>query len=207
LNTRIIRVDGSRLKDDLLPHLCGQVFHVTFSSAFERIHRERWIRHNHDGRYEFTFPQSQISYARAQRCVSLFDLRGKSDTQVEEILEKLYFLNPTGKDDPVFLLLASQEYSKLVAPPSTHTEVDYKFVWIPNGEVLYPGDIPIEAIAEVVVPVIFYTPEYLAKKQADEAASAEVMRQILETRYRRMVEIGAADTSEAPASVAGQIRE
>lgn len=95
---------------------------------------------------------------------------------------KFYFLNPRGNDDPVFLIVSPRAYPKLVAPPATHKEVEYKYLWIPDAEVLYNGDLPLTDIEAVLVPDIYYTEEFLAEQRANVEAAWKMMRKIIERR-------------------------
>jgi hypothetical protein len=105
------------------------------------------------GELGFTFPQSEISYYRKRRCVCVFDLRTATLEQIEDALGKFYFLDPfssLGKGDPVFLLLNDACFEKLI--PWTEAQKEgYSSMWIPYVEAGYPGAVPWNSIARVLL--------------------------------------------------------
>lgn len=146
-----LRLREEDLRDRLLPRLIGTVFHVTSGENWPSIRKLGKVASNRAGKHGFTFPQSEKSYGRRRGYVCLFDLRIKSPEQIQDTLDKFYFLNCHKFDNhSVFLLLAPEAVEWLVSPPRTHAEVQYKELWIPESEIFYPADLPLEAVATVL---------------------------------------------------------
>jgi hypothetical protein len=145
LELRTLTIERDRLKTELLPCLEGAVFHVTRATAFESILSSGWVFSNSDARFPFTFPQSSNAYGRRRGYVSLFDLRDISDDEVQEALDRFYFLDPFHeRDDPVFLFLDPSAYTDLISWRTTRN--DYSEMWIPFVESWYPGDISVAVL-------------------------------------------------------------
>ncbi len=145
LSVERLTVKRGDLEDVVLQRLRGTVFHVTSGPAVAAIIASGVIRSNQDGRFAFTWPQSQNNYGRRRGYVCLFDLRDVPEDQLRDALHlKLYFLKPT-RDDPVFLFVDPSEYGKLI--PWTVAKGSYKEVLIPYVESWYPSDLPVSALA------------------------------------------------------------
>src|SRR3989337_4365420 len=81
-------------KDKLLGLLRDKVFHVTTAKAFENIQKDVFIYGNQDAKYPLN-PTSLNSFGRCRGWVCLFDLRGKSDEEIDNVLSRFYnFLRP-----------------------------------------------------------------------------------------------------------------
>jgi hypothetical protein len=130
MQTRQLKIKRSDLREVLLPVLRGRVFHVTTPTGLEGILASGQIDSNLDRRRRFTYPQSENNWGRQQGYVCLFDLRDVSEENLDDSLDKFYFLHPA-KADPVFLFVDSAEYAKLIP------------CW-------YPGDLPISVISEAL---------------------------------------------------------
>lgn len=145
-----IECSNDRLRSDLLPCLRKSVFHVTTIVAMEGIVSDGFVRSNNDERYPFTYPQSQKSYGRSRGYVCLFDVRSISTPDLDEVLAKFWFLNPSSAGNrPVFLLMNEMVTPKLI-PWTTAREAGYREMWIPNAECWYPGDIPVSEIETIL---------------------------------------------------------
>lgn len=185
LRAAVLRVNGAALETELLPLLRDRVFHVTKASKYWQIRRDGFVRSNHDGRFPFTYPQSRRSYGRCHGMVSLFDLRGKSDEEVSSTLDKFYFLRPT-RALPAFLVLSEAACARLVPPPPSMRELEYKFLWIPESEVFYPGDIPLTEFESALRPQIYFIPDPPEVTAARERALREAMAAIEQARNERL---------------------
>lgn len=153
LNTILCKSDD--LEKNILPLLKGYVFHVTSIEGFKGIQRDKEISNNKTKKFSLSFPQSENNYGRKRGFVCLFDLRIVDDKIIKQELDKYYFLNPRStKNNPVFLILTSNTYSKLIPWTQARSEIEYKETWIPYIECWYPGNIKtaeIEKIIEVKV--------------------------------------------------------
>ncbi len=135
------------LRDQLLPILIGEVFHVTTPEAYQAIQRTGVVRHNRDGALPFASPQSATSWGRDQGYVCLFDLRALPDGELEWVLRKYFFLDPFDSEQgPVYLFLRPEAFVSLIpwteAPPARMV--------IPHAECWYPGDLSISSLREAL---------------------------------------------------------
>ena len=185
VRTEILKVDGTQLETQLLPRLLGRVFHVTGPSAYQRILADGHIRSNQHGRFRFTFPQSEKSYARRHGYVAVFDLRDKPRAQVQWVLEfKFPFLKP-GRGAPVFFMLGESACSRLIPPPSTSmAALNHEYIWIPEVEMFYPTDLPLTEIDTVIRTRLYYVPE----PPEVVAAQQDALRMLEEIIARRQSE-------------------
>jgi len=148
---RALHVHYRDLEKVLLPQLSNRVFHVTTDSAVAQIISEGVVRSNSDGRFRFTFGQSQNSYFRKRNCVSVFDLRSATPEQIDDSLEKYYFLNPSFTDNrPVYLFLNTCCSGRLVPWIRWKEESAWDDIVVPYVEAGYPGDLDLGLIDEVL---------------------------------------------------------
>jgi len=143
-----LSVQRDRLREDLLPHLLGQVFHVTPRAAYPQIRRSGAIRNNRDEHFAFTYAQSGASWGRQQGYICLFDLRALPEGELEWALRKYYFLDPFDRpQSPVFLFVSSQAAARVIpwtaAPRTT--------MFIPHAECWFPGDLPTSLLSHALV--------------------------------------------------------
>jgi hypothetical protein len=155
LNQHKLRVERlpfsySQLRSSLLPILHGTVFHVTNRTGFDGIIRDGLVRHNHEGNFPYSFPQSTRSYAKARSYVSLFDLRTVSDDQIDRALDDFYFLSPFRGKNTIFLFISESLYPALIPWTRARDEDAWKEMFIPHVEAFHPGDIPISHISRVL---------------------------------------------------------
>jgi len=140
-------------KDKLLGLLRDKVFHVTTAKAFENIQKDGFIYGNQDAKYPLN-PTSLNSFGRCRGWVCLFDLRGKSDEEIDNVLSRFYnFLRPKwfvklneseyyNESRLVYLCLSQAYYNELV-PNREASQNDKRSQFIPEVECWYPGNIPI----------------------------------------------------------------
>ena len=146
-----LRIHYRDLKDALLPQLLNRVFHVTTDDAVARIISEGAIRTNAEGQFKFTFGQSEHSYFRKQNCVSVFDLRSVTSEQIDESLNKYYFLNPPfAENRPVYMFLNACCFDRLVPWSRSKEESARSDIVIPYVEAGYPGDLDFGSIDELL---------------------------------------------------------
>ncbi len=141
------------LESELLPILRNKVFHVTTRSALSNIGKDGLLRNNKHGRFPYSFPTSERSYARIKGWVSLFDLRDTPEDEIDTALSNFYFLNPPStRNNPVFLFISPSKYPELI--PWTRARDDgalrQGLAFIPKVEAFYPGDISVMDISRVV---------------------------------------------------------
>jgi hypothetical protein len=151
VETQSLTLEASELHERMLPLLRGEVFHVTTIAAAAGAATEGSIRANSDGEFPFPFAQSANSYFRRRGCVSVFDLRDVADEQLNETLEKYYFLNPSFTSNrPVFFLLSSIFHQRLIPWTEWRASRDFGQMIIPYVEAGFPDSIPLAAVARVV---------------------------------------------------------
>ncbi len=149
-----LAIPAAELEVTLLPRLIGPVFHVTSWKGYEGILKSGAILSNQDGRFGFTFPQSENSFGRQRGYVCLFDLRSVPGEDLKLALRKFYFLNPHWCDDrPVFLLLSDAFHHELIP----WTAGDAEGIRIPDVEAWYPGNIELEKISNVLEVRVYRT--------------------------------------------------
>ena len=131
--------------------LTETVFHVTNKSGFDGIRKSGEIKPNQDKRFPFAFSQSSNSYGVRRGYVCLYDLRKASEDQIEEGLQKLYFLNPSNaRNHPFFLIVGRSIYNKLIPWTAAKEEGGVHEVYIPYIECWYPGSLPHHHIAQIL---------------------------------------------------------
>jgi hypothetical protein len=156
--TESLTYPSDKLRCELLPRLCGRVFHVTSHSRCSSIRADGEIRSGIAGGLA---PNDRYdnAYFRSIDCVSLCDLRTATDGQIAIGLDAYYFLNPDGLDSsPVFLFLAPDHYSKLIPGRRQMEERALCKLVVPHIEVGYPGSVPLGAISEVWVVTVVHPP-------------------------------------------------
>ena len=156
METESIDFEDVEYKDQLLGRLRDKVFHVTTAKAFESIRKDRFIYGNQDAKYPLN-ESSLKSFGRCRGWVCLFDLRGKSDEEIDNVLSRFYnFLRPKwfvklnksehyNESRLVYLCLSQAYYNELV-PNREVRKNDKPSQFIHEIECWYPGNIPIEYI-------------------------------------------------------------
>ena len=134
---------NNELRDKLLPKLLEKVFHVTSYDRFEMIEKSEMIKSNADGKFGYTYKVSENSYGRKRGYICLFDLRKKTDEEIQHGLDDFYFLgNRKLGNKQVFFVLKENRYSKLIHTDQAKAEIRFKETWIPYVECWYPKDLP-----------------------------------------------------------------
>jgi hypothetical protein len=136
----------------LFPLLRQGIYHRTSIESYRGIRKDGYIIPN-DGRFSFTYPQSEHSYAFANGFVSLFDFESVT-------IEHCILIQSTWMDffvdfTPATILLKLDRRKlkeKLIpneAAPKPGSK-DYR-VFIPYVEVWYPEPIPLSVIQNYIV--------------------------------------------------------
>ena len=81
----------NELREKLLPVLKDEIFHVTSYSRFEKIEEAGFIKSNVNGELGYTYTQSENSYGRKRGYICLFDLRRKTEEEIQHGLDCFYF--------------------------------------------------------------------------------------------------------------------
>lgn len=157
INTQRLDYINTNYNNELLGHLRETVFHVTTIQAYESIQREGFfIYSNNKGEYSIN-TGSQLSFGRHRGWVCLFDLREKSDKEIEDTLFCYNFLRPRwfakhwadySEWTLVYLLLSSKCYGHIVTKPLNDGTVYTQY--IPKSECWYPEDLPLNCIQKVI---------------------------------------------------------
>ena len=149
--TEVLRVRDREAREILLPHLIGNVFHVTRHSALEKIVESGMIDPTARGALGNSFPQSANSYGRHKGFVCLFDFRAKTHEAIAWGLDCCSFLNSRTLGDHLAIVLIRAEATISLIPPSVaFAETGGAKVWIPEVECWYPGPVPLHAIERVL---------------------------------------------------------
>ena len=134
MNTIDIVCCAEHRKAKLLPHLNGNVFHVTSFEALDAIIEEGIIKNNREGKLKYSYPQSEISYGNIMGFICLFDFR---DIKASDICWSSRKYSIFSRD--VFLLLKDEYWIDIIRPQDRHLSI--KEMYIPESEVWYPRDI------------------------------------------------------------------
>ena len=165
----------NELREKLLPVLKDEIFHVTSYSRFEKIEEARFIKSNVNGELGYTYPQSENSYGRKRGYICLFDLRRKTEEEIQHGLDCFYFLGIRElSNKQVHLILKDEYYAKLIYTEQAKAEIGFKEMWIPYVECWYPEDLPLSNIKEMIIVNIQRDPKTEALLKAMEEAIAEI---------------------------------
>lgn len=167
METQSIEFIDTGYKDQLLGLLRDKVFHVTTAKAFESISKDGFIYENQDAKYP-VYIGSLKSFGRCKGWVCLFDLRGKSDKEIENVLSRFYnFLRPEWfvelneseyytESRLVYLCLSHAYYNDLVSNREA-SQNNKPSQFIPEVECWYPGNIPVGHIEKSLCVRIRHT--------------------------------------------------
>ena len=140
------------LPSQILPPLQETVFHVTREASLIGIRQDGYVDTNRDGRYEtpFGFPSS---YGRRKGYVCLFDLRDKTDEDVQFGQDCLSFTQPVALGHRVaYLILSPTAYDELISEHNAILDVGEHGSrdWVPRLECWYPRALPINRISTIL---------------------------------------------------------
>jgi len=148
----------TNLKSTLLDRLKGHVFHVTNDTGFAGICRSGFVGVAGEEIQAVTTTFASVSFGRNSGYVCLIDLRTASNASIERTLNDFYyFLDPF--DDSaqnIFLVLEESAYSVLV-PNEVGVNARGEAA-IPELEVWYPQDLPLEVV-ELAIQVPMSRPD------------------------------------------------
>jgi len=147
-------------KDQLLGLLRDKVFHITTAKAFESIQKDGFVYENQDEKYPPN-EGSLKSFGRCRGWVCLFDLRGKSDKEIDNVLSRFYnFLRPSWfvelneseyyTESRLVYLYLSQAYYKDLVPNREASQNNKPSQFIPDVECWYPGNMPVGYIEKSI---------------------------------------------------------
>jgi len=155
-----IEVKGNR--QDLLSFLKGKVFHLTTRDAFQGILKGGVLLNNKDGKFKIN-PSSANSFGRLFGYVCFFDLRNKSDAEIEDILYKYNFITPRwfqqchvdySEWNLAYMILSPEHYTQLFPYEKATEHYAHSGKWlqvIPYAEAWIPDRIPIEWFSKVYI--------------------------------------------------------
>lgn len=134
--------------EELLPDLCGNVFHVTLWSTLPQIILDRIVRCNNEDR-ESPFGNNNNGFFRLHDCVSLFDYRYCGTTQWHEHVSKCLPTIPLNQNRSIAILLLKPScYTKLVTWDKWEQEQCFRQRIVPHIEVGYPGEVSIDKFSK-----------------------------------------------------------
>lgn len=147
-----IECERSEIEQVMLPLLRGRVFHVTKEENFADIQGSGRIYSKQQARLAFTPPHPETSYGCKRGWVSLYDLRDPTDGEIKEALIRYWFLRTIGDESThVYLIVAESAWSSLIPWTRASREVGGKEFFIPFVEAWYPGDVPLQLVADSLV--------------------------------------------------------
>lgn len=142
-------------REELLSFLKGKVFHLTTKAAYKGILKSGMVCNNKDGQFNINC-SSKNSFGRLSGYVCLFDLRGKSDDAIDDILYKYNFLGPSWfKEDYdnyyewnlAYMIFTPEHYEQLIPYEKAIENHSYSgegLVVIPHAEAWVIDHVPIE---------------------------------------------------------------
>ena len=149
LTPKKIECEHSEIEQAMLPLLRGRVFHVTKEENLEDIRRSGWIYSKQQARLAFTPRLPENSYGCKRGWVSLYDLSDPTDAEIKEALIRYWFLRTIRNESPqVYLIVAESAWSSLISWKRASREVGGKEFFIPFVEAWYPGDVPLQLVAD-----------------------------------------------------------
>ena len=152
ITAKKIECEHSEIERVMLPLLRGRVFHVTKEDNFEDIRRSGWIYSKEQARLAFTPRQPENNYGCKRGWVSLYDLSDPTDVEIKEALIRYWFLRTIRNESPyVYLIVAESAWSSLISWKRASREVGGKEFFIPFLEAWYPGDVPLQLVADSLV--------------------------------------------------------
>ncbi|MDA3895255.1 MAG: hypothetical protein PF482_03790 [Desulfobacteraceae bacterium] len=109
------RENDTLLEKNVFPCLTGLVFHMTDQRGYEGIIKSGFIENNRDNKFPYSFSVSENSFGRKRGHICLFDFREKTNFEIRETLEKLYFL-PAHQNNYTlyYFILKQKSYSGLI---------------------------------------------------------------------------------------------
>ncbi len=144
----------ANLKSTLLARLKSHVFHVTSDAGFAGISRSGFVGVAGEEIQSVTTTLAGSSFGQNHGYVCLIDLRMASDESIERTLQDFYyFLDPfTDSAENVFLVLKASAHSMLI-PNDVGVNASGEAA-IPELEVWYPGNLPLEEVLVAIrVPI------------------------------------------------------
>ena len=142
----------SEIEQIMLPRLRGHVFHVTNEKTFEAVCRSGSITSKEPAHLAFTWKQLEESYGRKRGWISLYDLRNTIDAEVKETLLRYCFLRAIRNETThVYLVVAESAWPSLISWKRASREIGRKEFFVPFVEAWYPGDVPLEFVADSFV--------------------------------------------------------
>lgn len=167
METQSIEFIDIEYKEQLLGLLRDKVFHVTTAKAFDYIQKDGFIYGNQDAKYPLN-ESSLNSFGRCRGWVCLFDLRGNSDKEIDNVLSRFYnFLRPEWfvelneseyyTESRLAYLCLSQAYYKDLVPNREASQNNKPSQFIPDVECWYPGNIPVGYIEKSICVRIRHT--------------------------------------------------
>ena len=149
---RSLTLAERELTATVLPMLTGRVFHVTSGEAYIRIAKHGSIRLNDQRDLPISFEFSNLSYFRCRACVSVCDLREKTDEEVREGLCKYNFIRP--REDwlvVAYLVLGESARERLVTWADAVCEAGATIQGVPHIEAGHPGPVSVDELEEVLI--------------------------------------------------------
>lgn len=135
-------------------YLDQQVFHVTSVKGYKGILKQRALIPN-SGERDFTFSQSEMSYAKKNSYISLFDFYTAPAKKVE--VTKHLWIGIVAKHNPtIAILLDIEDINKEIIPNSVLGDgyVDSGFMsanyYVPCVEAWYPEAIGVDRFKHVL---------------------------------------------------------
>jgi hypothetical protein len=153
-------IDGD-YEVELLRRLRENVFHVTTIEACGSILRDGFVFASKTGKYPIN-TGSQKSVGRYRGWVCLFDLRGKTEKEIDEALNCYYFLGPHWFEEYspnytelklAYLILSPSCYQHLIPNEIVRTcwnDGSGYTQYIPRVECWFPGNLPIDYVERVL---------------------------------------------------------
>ncbi len=156
---RSLTLPERELTATVLPMLTGRVFHVTSGEAYMRIAEHGSIKANDQADLSTSFEFSNLSYFRRRGCVSVCDLREKTDEEVRDGLGKYNFIRPRQEWLVVaYLFLGESARERLVTWADAVREAGATIQGVPHIEAGHPGPVSVDEVEEVLLVEVIPDP-------------------------------------------------
>lgn len=155
METISLKLIDEDLHESLLPHLKGNIFHLTTQDAYRYILEDGRIKHNRDNEFRLN-TSSDNSYGRKRGYVCLFNLKGKDKKIIDDTLSRYYFLEPTWfkkyhedrtESKLIYLILNVKYHHIIIDSEEAKESLDQR---VPSTECWIDNHLPIEYIERVV---------------------------------------------------------
>lgn len=147
--TQSLEIAHADLRHHFLGKLRNKVFHFTSLEAWKQIQITGCILPNQNNKFQQSSTQSSHSVGHFLNAVCLFDLRNRTEKQIERGLYLYDFLGlHRPKEKSYYFIIDPKYYSSLISLPELDEEIRKTKMYIPDIESWHIGPIDLSKISE-----------------------------------------------------------